>query len=164
MKKLIISLLATGLIAGSCMGASAAAATDYMKQIEVQAQYGWISNIEVNTTYSQLVTEMKARGYTVYSPGNNRKVYTGADFYMQTGKLSDFVLIVNGDVNCDGNVDESDRAKINDYLAAKVAGTQENIISKGSWEFMAGDLDKDGSITISDLMEVIKIINRHAND
>ena len=153
MKKLIAGLLAVGMLAG---GSLSAAATDYMSQIKLEIQYGFVDEIEVGTTLNQLYTYLKSKGYSPGFTGDSRNVYTGYEIYMWTGKQSTFTCIVNGDVNKDGKVNEADRDQILKYIAGATPAD--------SFVQAAADINNDYKINITDVLEINDIINRHAND
>ena len=169
MRKFVAALLAMGITATAAMSFTASAAddTDYLLQIKVDTHYGIISNIEVNTTIGQIMNELIYREIYNFDIPTNRseKARTEGTFplYLQ-GKYSYATLIVNGDVNCDGLVDDSDRDMMLRYIAATGSGDLGNNIISSSWRFAAADLDGNGKINMSDVLDISKIINRHAND
>ena len=156
-------LLAAGMIAAATCTAFATS-DDYLSRVNIDILGGYVNKVEVGLTFNQIIDELRSRGYDVRTTGSDDPIYNGARLVIITPKSRDFIVYVEGDINCDGRVDASDQQIILDYLAAAAGGTEESVIKLGSKEFEAADIDQDGYITISDLMSLIKIISRHAND
>lgn len=156
MKKIVMVLLCVILAAASCLCVSAASSTSQI----VWDPMGIIYKIDVGTTYAEFNAEMAKRGRTTSLPDSSDVIYTGKTISVYPpSKVSTYVLAVTGDVNGNGLVTTEDVNMINKCLAAKSAGT--NPAEYFNYEqFYAADADFDGDITISDVMEVCKIIAR----
>lgn len=162
MKKIVSTVLAVGLMAATVISVSAANTSQI-----IHDPFGQLYNIEVGTTVGEVKAEMENRGLPISNVRGNgvlvsdaQVVHTGFSAGIQS-KVSTVTLVVAGDINKDGKVDEDDLDLISQCLTY-MSGGGRDIDFFDYIAFRAADVDMDGSISIADTMEVIKIMNRHS--
>lgn len=112
-----------------------------------EIQDGYISYVLPNTTVSEFNSHITTnRGTHILDNGTeqsaNSTLKTGMTMTVDNENVQ-YTIIVIGDINCDGNADVMDLAKIKLHLIDK------NILS--GVQYRAGDVDRDKQITINDL-------------
>lgn len=113
---------------------------------------GYISNISNNTLANTLKEELNLNNYTIWHNGNeldlSKDIISTGDILKYDNK--EYTLIVNGDVDKDGDCGIRDLVSLRKYL---LDYTKYDII-----EEMAADTNQDDSLDIKDLVGMRKII------
>jgi len=117
----------------------------------------YLSNITPGTTVSEMTGEIgvrldtevifkSAEGTTTLTAGDT--VGTGTMIVVQTGASTDtYKIVIYGDVDGDGHVDQNDLASIQEYL---LGGDDLGAINK-----LAGDIYGEGDITLNSLLAIM---------
>ena len=115
----------------------------------------YIANIEPNTTVDNVIKDIVTNGnISIYKNNNeiinkNAKVETGMKVLVyDNNKSYEFIIVVMGDLNGDGDANIRDILAINKYRLGKA-----NLENK---YLLAGDVNKDNIVDIRDIMQINK--------
>lgn len=89
-----------------------------------------------------------ADGYTVNPQTTTSYIATGTTFEIKDSEgstVATYTAVVYGDINCDGQVESADQEILYVYLT-----DDSSVITSGSIEYVAADVDNNGSVTEAD--------------
>lgn len=120
-----------------------------------KGQNTYIRNISPSTTIENTLNSISTNGTISIYKGNNKitdkntKIATGMKVQaLYNNKTYDYIIVVNGDSNGDGDVGIKDILAINKHRLGKT-------LLKNEYE-LAGDINKDNKIDIKDLLQINK--------
>ena len=112
-----------------------------------------ILNIDKNTTVDEFISSTNGINGTIYNDSiklqNNEKIATGCTLVYNN---KEYNLIVNGDINSDGDV------TVHDLISMRKVIVESKEVTLDKYEKIAADTNQSGTIDVRDLINIRKLI------
>ena len=117
----------------------------YVKTNIYQIKENIISSIEANTTINEFMSNIQtnAKSIKILKDGKQVDIISTGSTMILNDEVS-YTLVVNSDINGNGNIDIADLSMINKHLI-------ESSIIEDEFKQLAADVNEDGKISILDL-------------